>query len=361
MPIEITHLVATAQELRASDIHLKYGSPPMVRVDGALRTIENASPLSAADLDAYLNTICGEEGAKQFKVRLDSDHSYSISDVSHLRVNVSLDRGSIRIVLRLIPIDIMTLDELELPTVLKDDVTQHKHGLVIVTGPTGSGKSTTLAAMIDEINRKQPVHIVTIEDPIEYVHRDKKAIVTQRQVGIDTRSFENALRGVLRQDPDVILIGELRDAETMAIALSAAETGHLVMSTLHTVDAVETMHRIMDFFPANQQDQIRKQFGSVLRGIISQRLVKRISGEGRIAAVEVLVGNATVRDFILKGNAFGDIIGLMQEGHDRYRMQTFDQALYDLWENEQITRDTAIENATSPRDLQLAMEGLQKK
>ncbi|MCD6288257.1 MAG: PilT/PilU family type 4a pilus ATPase [Candidatus Hydrogenedentes bacterium] len=357
MPVDIAELVRVAKDMNASDIHLKSGTPPTVRVDGLLRPMHDMAPLTESDLDYYLVSICGDEGAKQFRVRLDSDMNYSIPDVSHLRVNVCLDRGIPRIVLRLIPIDIMSLEQLELPPIIKT-ITENKNGLAIVTGPTGSGKSTTLAAMIDEINWTRAVHVVTIEDPIEYVHSDKKAIITQRQVGLDTRSFENALRGVLRQDPDVILIGELRDAETMATALSAAETGHLVLSTLHTVDAVETLYRIMDFFPATHQEQIRKQFGSVLRGIISQRLVPRACGEGRIAAVEILVGNSTVRDFILKGSSFSDIVRLMEEGYDRHGMQTFDQALYDLWKEEKITKEVALENSSTARDLQLRMEGM---
>ncbi len=358
MAVDIAELITTAKDIRASDIHLKKGVPPLFRVDGTLRRTENP-PLTDDDLDQYLQTICGGEGRAQFEEKLELDRNYTLPGVSHCRVNVCQQRGSTRIVLRLIPIDIMTVEELELPPVI-NTIADNNNGLAIVTGPTGSGKSTTLAAMIDEINRTRPVHIVTIEDPIEYVHEDKQAIITQRQVGVDTHSFADALRAVLRQDPDVILIGEMRDPETMSIALTAAETGHLVLSTLHTVDAVETMHRVMDFFPPHHQEQIRKQFGHVLRGIISQRLVPRAGGEGRIAAVEILVGNVTVSDFIMKGNPFSDIVRLMEEGHDRYSMQTFDQALYNLWKDGLITKETALENATSRRDLSLRMEGMRE-
>jgi len=358
MPTDIGELIKRGVTIRASDIHLKQGVPPMFRVDGVLRPADG-EPLTDDNLREYLGAICGENGRAQFEHRLELDRNFTVPGVSHGRVNVCQERGSIRIVLRLIPIDVMTLDELDLPPALQT-VARNNNGLVIVTGPTGSGKSTTLAAMLDEINRSRSVHIVTIEDPIEYVHTDKEAIVTQRQVGVDTHSFADALRSVLRQDPDVILIGEMRDTETMAIALTAAETGHLVLSTLHTVDAVETMHRVMDFFPPHHQEQIRKQFGNVLRGIISQRLVSRAGGKGRIAAVEVLVGNPTVRDFVIKGNPFSDIVKLMEEGYDRYGMQTFDQALYDLWTAERISDETALENATSARDLKLRMEGMRK-
>jgi len=358
MATEIAELITTAQEIRASDIHLKRGVPPLFRVDGVLRAAEEAA-LTDDDLDTYLEAICGSDGRSQFERKLELDRNYTVPGKSHCRVNVCRERGATRIVLRLIPIDVMTIEELELPSVLKT-IADSNNGLAIVTGPTGSGKSTTLAAMIDEINRTRPVHIVTIEDPIEYVHTDKKAIITQRQVGVDTHSFADALRGVLRQDPDVLLIGEMRDAETMATALTAAETGHLVLSTLHTVDAVETLFRVMDFFPPHHQEQIRKQFGSVLRGVVSQRLVSRAGGEGRIAAVEVLVGNQTVSDFIVKGNPFSDIVNLMEEGQDQYQMQTFDQALYELWNNELISEDTALANATTPRDLKLRMEGMRR-
>jgi len=358
MAIELGELIATAIDIRASDIHLKQGVPPMYRVDGVLRASED-QPLTDDDLGQYLQDICGGDGQARFEEKLELDRNFTLPGVSHCRVNICQERGSTRIVLRLIPIDVTTVEDLELPAVI-NTIADFNNGLAIVTGPTGSGKSTTLAAMIDKVNRTRPVHIVTIEDPIEYVHTDKQAIITQRQVGIDTHSFADALRGVLRQDPDVILIGEMRDAETMATALTAAETGHLVLSTLHTVDAVETMFRVMDFFPPHHQEQIRKQFGSVLRGIVSQRLVPRASGEGRVAAVEILVGNQTVTDFIVKGNPFSDIVKLMEEGHDRYGMQTFDQALYALWEQNIISEETALANASTARDLRLRMDGMRK-
>ncbi len=227
-----------------------------------------------------------------------------------------------------------------------------------MTGPTGSGKSTTLAALIDLINSTRPVHIVTIEDPLEFVHSDKMGIVTQREVGHDTLSFANALRGALRQDPDVILIGEMRDAETVRTALASAETGHLVLSTLHTVDAVETLNRILDFFEPHQQTQIRKQLASVLRAVISQRIVPLAKGTGRTVACEILMGTRTVRDFIEQGKAFKDIVSLIEEGRDQWGMQTFDQALFDLWKAGEISAEVALQNATSAKDLKLRMQGM---
>jgi twitching motility protein PilT len=232
------------------------------------------------------------------------------------------------------------------------------NGLCLVTGPTGSGKSTTLAALIDEINKTRPLHIITVEDPLEFVHQDKVGIVSQREVGHDTLSFANALRGALRQDPDVILIGEMRDAETVRTALASAETGHLVFSTLHTVDAVETLNRILDFFEPHQQLQIRKQLASVLRGIISQRIVPLAAGSGRTVACEILIGNRTVRDFIDQGKSFKDIVKLIEEGREHWGMQTFDQSFFDLWKEGKISTEVALSNATSAKDLKLRMQGM---
>ena len=262
--------------------------------------------------------------------------------------------------MRLIPLIIKTMEELKLPVVLKK-LCVLKNGLVLVTGPTGSGKSTTLAALINDINTERPDHIITVEDPVEFLHKDKRAIVTQREIGHDTLSFANALRGALRQDPDVILIGEMRDAETVRTALASAETGHLVFSTLHTVDAVETLNRVIDFFEPHQQLQIRKQLASVLRGVVSQRILPLATGHGRCVAAEVLLGTRTVRDFIEKGKSFKDIVQLIEEGNDQYGMQTFDQALYDLWKAEKITAEVALLNATSQKDLKLRMQGMSVK
>jgi twitching motility protein PilT len=260
-------------------------------------------------------------------------------------------------VLRLIPLVIKSLEDLRLPAVLKK-MCYLKNGLVLFTGPTGCGKSTSLAAMIEEININRPDHVITIEDPLEFMHADKMGIVTQREVGHDTLSFANALRAALRQDPDVILIGEMRDTETVRTALASAETGHLVFSTLHTVDAVETLNRIMEFFEPHQQVHIRKQLASVLRGICSQRILPTAKGEGRVVACEMLVGTRTVRDFIDQGKSFKEILNVIEESKDQWGMQSFDQALYDLWKAKTITSETALQNATSAKDLKLRMQGM---
>lgn len=349
-------LMRGAVERNASDIHLKTGNPPIYRIDGELVRLEG-EPLTEAMVTEMLSVIAAPAEIAKFQKVLELDTSYMLGEIARFRVNVCRDDGDTRIVMRTIPLTIKKIGELNLPEVLHK-VCQNNNGLVLVTGVTGSGKSTTLAAMIDEINETRPLHVVTIEDPLEFLHRDKRAIVTQREIGQDTLSFANALRGALRQDPDVILIGEMRDAETVRAALAAAETGHLVLSTLHTVDAVETLNRVIDFFEPHQQLQIRKQLASVLRAVVSQRLLPLKSGTGRCVAAEILVGNRTVRDFIEQGKTFKDIVKLIEDGYEQYGMQTFDQALYDQWKAELITPQTALQNATSARDLKLRMQGM---
>lgn len=352
----IHELMRQAVECGASDIHLKTGNPPIFRVNGSLKRQEGAI-LSDDDIESLLAEVVSENERQKFSKIKELDTSYMVEGLARFRINVCKDDGDTRMVLRVIPTKIKTIDDLELPPVLKD-ICDNLNGLVLITGVTGSGKSTTLAAMIDVINSSRPLHIVTVEDPIEFLHTDKESIITQREVGQDTMSFVNALRGALRQDPDIILIGEMRDAETVRTALSSAETGHLVFSTLHTVDAVETLHRIMDFFEPHQQEQIRKQLASVLRAIISQRLIPTKDGLGRRAAAEILIGNRTVRDFIEQGRSFKEIVGLIEEGGSQYGMQTFDHALYTLWSEDKISEQIALANATSPRDLKLRFQGL---
>jgi twitching motility protein PilT len=356
MAQSLTELMEQAIAQNASDIHLKTGNPPIYRVDGDLRRLEGA-PLTSEDLQEYLKVLAKPQDIVKFEKVMELDLSYMFENRARFRVNVCRDDGDLRIVMRLIPLQIKTIEELRLPVVLKR-LCGLKNGVILVTGPTGSGKSTTLAALIDLINSTRPVHIVTIEDPLEFVHSDKMGIVTQREVGHDTLSFANALRGALRQDPDVILIGEMRDAETVRTALASAETGHLVLSTLHTVDAVETLNRILDFFEPHQQTQIRKQLASVLRAVISQRIVPLAKGNGRTVACEILMGTRTVRDFIEQGKAFKDIVSLIEEGRDQWGMQTFDQALFDLWKAGEISAEVALQNATSAKDLKLRMQGM---
>jgi twitching motility protein PilT len=352
----IQDLMAGALEQNASDIHLKEGNSPIYRIDGALTRLDEPV-LDEEAIMAMLSEIATEQDVTKFRKVMELDSSYTLGDVARFRINACKDDGDTRIVLRAIPMNILNLDDLRMPPILKK-VCLGKTGLVLVTGPTGSGKSTTLAAMINEINEMKPVHIVTIEDPLEFVHRDKKAIVTQREIGHDTLSFANALRAAMRQDPDVILIGEMRDAETVQTALASAETGHLVFSTLHTVDAVETLNRIIDFFEPHQQEQIRKQMSSVLRAVVSQRLVPMAKGDGRTCAAEILIGTRAVRDYIELGKSLKDIVRLIHEGEDQWGMQTFDAALYKLFKAEDITEKVALAFATSPNDLKLRIEGM---
>jgi twitching motility protein PilT len=350
-------IMQAAVEQRASDIHLKTGNPPILRIDGSLRRLDTCDLLSEDDIREYLAYIATDADVKKFEKVMELDSSYLFETQARFRVNACRDDGDTRVVMRLIPMRILTLDELGLPPVLKK-LCNLKNGLVLFTGPTGSGKSTSLAAMINEINEIRADHVITVEDPLEFIHQDKTGIVTQREVGHDTLSFANALRGALRQDPDIILIGEMRDAETVRTALASAETGHLVFSTLHTVDAVETLNRVLEFFEPHQQIQIRKQLASVLRGVISQRIVPLASGTGRTVAQEILIGTRTVREFIDKGKAFKDIVQLIEEGKDQWGMQTFDQAFFDLWKAGTITAEVALANATSAKDLKLRMQGM---
>lgn len=341
---------------KGSDLHLKVSSPPIMRIDGKLIRMEEPD-LSFDDCEAYKDEILNEVQRKQFETRSEIDLPYTLPGVSRFRVNIARERGNVRITMRLISLKISTIEDLNLPKVLFD-VCKRLHGLVLVTGPTGSGKSTTLAAMVTEINSKYPLHIVTIEDPIEFVHEDRVGLVTQRQLGVDTASFLDALRTVVRQDPNVILVGEMRDADTVRAAISAAETGHLVFSTLHTGDAVETINRLMDYFPQSEQRLMRNKLASCLRAVISQRLVPRKEGKGRVAAVEVLVVTTLVREIVREGQEISKIARLMEEGEEVYGSQTFDRALYSLWEQGLISQATALDYASSPQDLSLKFRGL---
>ena len=339
-----------------SDIHFKAGNPPVIRYDGELVRLDY-SPLTRKDINEVINEILTDEETRIFEERSEMDVSYAVSELSRFRVNISKEMGNVRLVFRLIPFEIPAIRELKLPLVL-EEICQTPRGLVLVTGPTGCGKSTTLAAMVTYINSHFARHIVTIEDPIEFVHTDKQGMVTQRQMGTDTKSFVDAMRAVVRQDPDVIMLGEMRDHETVFAAMQAAETGHLVLSTLHTPDAVDTVGRITDFFPPDQHQQVRTQFATCLRAIVSQRLVPRKTGVGRIAAVEVLIGTPLVKERIKMQVDSSQIKVLMEEGRDTYRMQTFDQHLYELWEAEEISEEVALQFASSSKDLSLRIRGL---
>jgi twitching motility protein PilT len=341
-------------ELGGSDLHAKVGSPPMARVHGELRPLEGQEVLTSEDTEAALDTILKDPRAhSEFNEVGEADFAHAIRGLSRFRVNAFRQRGSVSIACRAIPFQVMTVEELELPEVITR-LAEQPRGIILLTGTTGSGKSTTLAAMIDHINSTTRRHIVTLEDPIEYLHRDKMSIINQREVGNDTVSFSRALRRVLRQDPDVILIGEMRDEETVSTALSAAETGHLVLSTLHTLDATETVNRIIDFFPPHHQQQARMMLASTLRAAISQRLIPRADGNGRIAAAEVMVTTGRVQDLILNPEETGKISDVIAEGAF-YGMQTFDQALLGFVMEDKITEEQALEFASSPHDFKLML------
>jgi len=340
-------------EAGGSDLHLKVPSPPLIRVDGELRPLPGAAPLTPADTEGVLDALLGDPARRQeFDRDCEIDFAHAISGLARFRINAFRQRGSVSLVCRAIPFGIKTIDELDLPQVL-GEIAREERGIVLVTGTTGSGKSTTLAAMIDHINANEPRHVVTIEDPIEFLHQDKRSIVNQREIGQDTESFSRALRRVLRQDPDVILIGEMRDEETVRTALSAAETGHLVFSTLHTVDAPEAINRIVDFFPPHEQKQARAMLGGTLKGAISQRLVRATGGnKGRVATCEVLRSTGRVKDMILDPLQTGKLHEVIAEG-GYYGMQTFDQALFDHLKAGRIEMEDAVAASTSPHDFKL--------
>ena len=342
------HLV----EVGASDLHLKVPAPPSMRLDGALQPIPGTVELTQQDTEAAVRLMLRDpEQLAEFESANELDFSYAIDGLARFRVNAFRQRGSVSIVIRAIPFRIRSLDELQLPPVMRE-LAEEERGIILVTGTTGSGKSTTLAAMIDHINASRPGHIVTIEDPIEFLHADKRSLINQREVGMDTASFKQALRRVLRQDPDVILIGEMRDEETVHTALSAAETGHLVFSTVHTVDATETINRLIDFFPPHMHQQIRAMLAGTLKGAISQRLVPTADGRGRVATCEVLRMTGRVRDMIMDPTQTGRLQEVIQEG-GFYGMQTFDQALFTHLKAGRITMDDAMKAATSPNDFKL--------
>jgi twitching motility protein PilT len=345
----LTHLV----EVGGSDLHLKVPSRPAIRVNGTLRPLPHSEPLTGEETEAAVRAMVGEDGVKlgEFRETGEVDLSYSIPGVARFRVNAFRQRGSASIVIRTIPFTIRSFEELGLPPVM-GTLAEEERGIVLLTGTTGSGKSTTLAAMIDHINTTMAKHIVTIEDPIEFLHKDKCSLINQREVGMDTGSFKQALRRVLRQDPDVILIGEMRDEETVHTALSAAETGHLVFSTVHTVDAVETVNRLIDFFPPHMHQQVRAMLAGTLKGAISQRLVKTADGNGRVAACEVLRMTGRVRDMIMDPLQTGRLHEVIQDG-EYYGMQTFDQSLFAHLKAGRITMDEALKSATSPNDFKL--------
>lgn len=355
--MHINDLLKIASEKGASDLHLKVGSHPVVRINGILQPLTETRRLLQEDTIAMAFTIMDAKQKEKFKQNLDIDIAYSVSGLGRFRVNIFQQRGTVGIVARLIPIGIKTIRELLLPPVL-EKISTEQRGLILCTGTTGSGKSTTLAAMIDYINANRTEHIITIEDPIEFLHRDKKSIVNQREVGLDTRSFAAALRSALREDPDVILVGEMRDYETIETALLAAETGHLVLSTLHTLDATETITRVISVFPPHQQKQIRLQLASVLKAVISLRLMPRADRKGRVPAAEIMINTATIQDCIENKEKTKSIKDFIEQGTSQYGMQTFDQSLFFLYKQGLITLEEALKRASNPDDFKLKIAGI---
>src|SRR6059058_6715867 len=355
--MNIDDLLRVAMDRKASDLHLKVGNYPHIRVDGELVSLSDQPRISAEDMLNMAFSMMSNRQKQKFKEAAELDMAYGVAGLGRFRVNVFQQRGNVGVVLRVIPTKIKALEELFMPKII-EQICEESRGLVLVTGVTGSGKSTTLAAMIDRINSMRPEHIITIEDPIEFLHRDKKGFVNQREVEVDTASFGSALRASLRQDPDTILVGEMRDLETIGTALHAAETGHLVFSTLHTLDAVETINRIISVFPPPEQKQIRLQLATTIKAVVSQRLVRRADGAGRVPAVEVLISTAYVRECIITPEKTRLIHEAVTSGGTQYGMQSFDQSLWDLFQAGLINYETALENASNADDFKLRMQGV---
>ena len=356
--MNLNNLLKTTAEKKASDLHLKVGVPPILRIHGRLMPIETEKRTTQEEALTVALSIMNNAQKARFKEKNELDMAYAVPGLGRFRVNVFQQRGSVGMVFRMVPGKILNFEDLMMPAVLQK-IAGEQRGLILVTGTTGSGKSTTLAAMIDYINTTRTANIITIEDPIEFLHRDKKSIVNQREIGSDTFSFSDALRSALRQDPDVILVGEMRDFETISTALTAAETGHLVLSTLHTLDAAETVNRIITVFPPYQQKQVRMQLASVIKGIVSQRLVPRADGNGRVPAVEVMLGTLSVREAIIDDAKTRQIPTIIASGMAHYGMQTFDQSLLMLYKKDYITYEEALLTASNADDFALKVKGIQ--
>ncbi|MCX6582923.1 MAG: type IV pilus twitching motility protein PilT [Candidatus Aminicenantes bacterium] len=356
--MNIDDLLKIAVERGASDLHLKVGNHPVLRVNGLLQPLVELKRLMQEDTIAMSAAIMSKEQKERFKTEHEIDMAYSVQGLGRFRCNIFQQRGAVGMVLRVIPTQVKSIADLNLPLVLQK-IADEKRGMILVTGTTGSGKSTTLAAVIDHINTHRVDHIITIEDPIEYLHRDKKSIVNQREIGQDTNTFSLALRSSLREDPDVILVGEMRDQETIDTALLAAETGHLVLSTLHTLDAPETINRIISIFPPHHQKQIRIQLASVLKAIVSMRLIPKADGHGRVPAVEILITTPFIQDCIVDSEKTKLIKDSVADGVSQYGMQTFDQSLYFLYQKGLITYDEALKWTTNPDEFKLKKIGVQ--
>ena len=355
--VNLNDLLKIAVKRGASDLHLKVGSVPMLRLRGELTPAPGGSRLTHADLMAAVSAVLPTDVRDTFADSREVDLAYSVAGLGRFRCNTFQQRGTVGMIFRVIPMRVPSIEQLLLPSVLKR-IASEERGLVLVTGTTGSGKSTTLAAMIDHINSTRTSHVMTIEDPIEYLHRDKRSIISQREVGSDTRSFSHALRSALRKDPDVILVGEMRDLETIDTALLAAETGHLVFSTLHTLDATETINRIIAVFPPHQQPQVRNQLASVIKAVVSQRLVPKADDTGRAPAVEVMVSTAFIRDCIVDASKTHLIRDAIAQGTSQYGMQMFDQSIFRLYEKKIVSGEEALRWATNVDEFVMKMQGV---
>src|SRR3989454_3001645 len=355
--MDLQQLLTECAKRKASDLHLKAGSKPIVRIHGHLEIQDDLPPVNQEFVRRAVMTLLGEQRYELLSQGREIDMGYRLPGVGRFRVNAFLSQGEVRAVFRHVPERVPTFSDLYLPKVL-ERLCMERRGMILVTGITGSGKSTTLAAMISFMNRNRNDHVLTIEDPIEYVHEDNKCVISQREVGQDSLSFAQALRAALREDPDIILVGEMRDLETMEVALHAAETGHLVLSTLHTLNATETVNRVISTFPPHQEDQIRSQLAAVIQGIVCQRLVVRADGKGRVPAVEVMVATGLIRDCIRDSTRTPDLPAVIAAGHAQYGMQTFDQSLLRLHREELITYETARDAATNPDDFDLKVKGI---
>jgi twitching motility protein PilT len=355
-PRDFESVLRNMVAMGASDLHLKVGAAPTLRIDGMLYAIDEPR-CSPADIAGLIEQLLPPERRLQFEEDLECDIAISLAGLARFRVNLCRQRGTVGVSFRLVPTTIPTLMDLGLPPLL-GELVQEQRGLILVTGATGAGKSTTMAAMVDHLNHLDTRKIVTVEDPIEYLHRDDRCLIYQREVGEDTRSFASGLRHVLRQDPDIILIGEIRDKETLSIAITAANTGHLVITTLHTMDAVQSIQRVLSYYAPHEQDEIRRVLSGNLRAVLSQRLVPRATGQGRVAAVEIMVNTPTIRDLIIDSTKTSNIRQAIQDGVSQYGMQSFDQALANLVRNQVISSEDAIRFATYPNELKLHLSGI---
>ena len=355
--MQLHDLLKIALEKGASDLHLKVGSYPMVRIRGDLFPATEERRLEHEDMIAMAAAVLPVSQREKFNEHKEVDLAYSVAGLGRFRCNAFQQRGTIGLVFRVIPRGVGSIDEMQLPLILKT-IAAEERGLILVTGTTGSGKTTTLAALINEINATRTAHVMTIEDPIEYLHRDNRSVINQREIGVDTTSFANALRSALRQDPDIILVGEMRDFETIQTALFAAETGHLVLSTLHTLDATESINRIIAVFPPHQQKQIRLQLASVLKAVISQRLIPKADGLGRVPAVEVLRTTAFIRDCIVDKEKTHNIHTAIVQGTSQYGMQTFDQSIFSLYTRGLVDYGEALRWASNVDEFKLKVQGV---